>query len=343
MLTSPRLRPALAPLLTALALPAVAWAAAAEPVQLQVQALPACTTREELASRLTARTRRIELVAPGAAADAALVRIVVTPGPRGAAIGDLTIARPEGPPASRRLTAPSCEQLTDGLALLIALAFDPQSAAETASPDAPERRPPATSAPQPPPPPPGPPPVLAPVPPPVPAAGGLRVSAAVGAQLLVGPAPSPMAGATLEITVGWDRARVWSPAARLSGGVAGTGALRESGGVARFSLDSLTLDLCPFRLLPGPLEARACATGTVGRLGAAGSQTYEPATAARPFAATGAAAVLAWPVRPALQISARAGLAASWIRDSFAFAPSVFYRGAPLLLTAGLTAGLRFR
>jgi hypothetical protein len=152
-----------------------------------------------------------------------------------------------------------------------------------------------------------------------------------------------MLAVTIDLTVGWDRASVWSPAARLSAGLAWAGALHETGGVAAFSLDTLTLDVCPLRLRPWNLEVGACATGTLGRLGATGSQTYDPATAERPFAATGGAAVVTLPLGHALEIAARGSAGASWIRDAFAFAPSVFYRGAPLFLTASLTAGVRFR
>jgi hypothetical protein len=345
MLTSPRLCLALASVVAALAV-----AVPAPAVQLQVEAGPDCTTREELAARVAARTRRIDLVAPGSAPDASLVRVVITPGPR-AVVGELTISQPAGPraagsPAVRRLSAPSCEQLTDALALLIALAFDPDTTAEPAAPppNAPPTPPPAERVP--PPPRPVPPPVASAAPPPAPRpvpAGRLRVSAAAGAQVLFGPAPHVMPGPTLDLTVGWDRPSVWSLAVRLSAALAWSGTLSETGGMADFSLDTLALDACPLRLAPWKLEARACANGTVGRLVATGSQTYQGQSVERPFAAAGGAALLTLPLGHALEISARASAGASWIRDSFAFAPKVFYRAAPLFLAAGLTAGVRFR
>jgi hypothetical protein len=335
MLTSPRLCPALASLLAA-----VAVAAQAQTVRLQVEAPPDCTTREELMAQVAARTRRFDFAAPGDESAAPLVRVVVTPGPR-AVVGELTITQPEGSPAVRRLSAPSCEQLTDALALVIALVFDRETAVEPAAPS------PEAQRPKPPPPPPPAPlapasVAVAPAPEPAPI-GHLRVSAAAGGQVLLGPAPRAMPGVTVELTVSWDRTSVWSPAARLSASAAWSGALHETGGVATFSLDTLTLDACPLRLLRWRLEVRACATGTVGRLRAQGSETYQQASVERPFAATGGAAVLTLPLGHALEVSARASAGASWIRDSFAFAPKVFYRGAPLFVAAGLTAGVRFR
>jgi hypothetical protein len=347
MLTSLGLRPALATLLTALALPASAVAAQPPALQLQVDASPDCTTREELMSRVTARTSRITFAGPGEAVDRISVRVVVTTGTR-AVWGDLTITEPGSSPAVRRLSAPSCEQLTDAVALVIALAFDPGAAAtpsESAAPPPAIETPPEAARP-PPPAPPAPPPIAAPVAArgPEPARPGhLRLGAAAGAQVLFGPAPHPMPGVTVDVTLGWDRPSVWSPAARLSAGLAWSGALHETGGDAAFSLDTLTLDACPMRLSPGKLEVLACATGTLGRLGAAGSQTFDQASAVRPFAAAGGAAVVTLRVGQALEVAVRGSAGASWIRDAFAFAPNVFYRGAPLFLTAGLTGGVRFR
>ncbi len=335
MLTSHWLRPALATLLAVLSFsPPVAAA-----IQLQVDAPPECTTREELIARVAARNRQIELVAPGRAGPApATVRVVVTPGTRAVA-GELTITQPASAAAVRRLSAPSCEQLTDALALLIALAFDPAAPAEQDQAPPPQVAPPRPEAPPPPKE-----PAHAPAPLPAgPPPGRLRLSAAVGGQVLSGPAPRAMPGVIFEVTLGWDRASVWSPAARLSTGLDWSGALHEIGGDAAFSLASLTLDACPLRLLPWKVEARACATGTIGRLGASGSQTFDPAPAERPFAATGGAAVLTLSLGSTLELAARGSVAASWIRDSFAFAPKIFYRGAPLFLSAGLTAGVRFR
>ena len=330
MLTSPRLCPALASVVATLAV-----AVPAPAVQLQVEAGPDCTTREELTARVAARTRRIDLIAPGSAPDAPLVRVVIRPGPR-AVLGELTIRQPAGSPALRRLSAPSCEQLTDALALLIALAFDPETTGEPAAP------PPKAPPPPPPSPPPPAPVALPPAPRAVPV-GRLRVSAAAGGQVLFGPAPHAMPGPIVDLTVGWDRPSVWSPAVRLSAALAWSGTLSETGGMADFSLDTLALDACALRLVPWKLEARACATGTVGRLVATGSQTYQGESVERPFAAAGGAALLTLPLGRAVEISARASAGASWIRDSFAFAPKVFYRAAPLFLAAGLTAGVRFR
>ena len=133
MLTSRRVRTArVSSLLGALLLLSVTPAAAAPAelasasARLEVQALPDCTTREELAARVTARARRIHFDDEQAAGPT--VRAVIAHGPHGA-VGELVIVQPDGRTSSRRLSAGSCAEATDAIALIIALTLDPLSAA----------------------------------------------------------------------------------------------------------------------------------------------------------------------------------------------------------------------
>ncbi len=154
-----------------------------------------------------------------------------------------------------------------------------------------------------------------------------------------------MPGIRVGARVTRDRAgSVWSPALVLSVVHAWTGDLGEPGGTAAFTLDAANLDACPVRLAAaGRWEARACASLLVGRLEAAGSNTYAPASAARPFAAGGASLLVAAGLGPRLVLGARFEAAASWTRDAYAFSPTVFHRAAAVTLAAGLSLGLRFR
>lgn len=350
MLTSPQVRQATVTALLLLAAPFVAGAAqAADPppgraadgfgpvVRLEVEAPPDCTTREELAARIAARSRRIAF-----APDAAIaVRVTVAPGPGGRAVtGALTIARPGTPGAVRRITAASCEQASDGLALVIALALDP---------DAPATGVPAPDVAAPPPPPAA--TVAAPAPPArSPPATPVHTGwvAEAGAEAVFGPAPRPLAGVRAGARLTRDRGRsIWSPALVLSVVHAWTGDLDEPGGTAAFTLDAANLDACPLRLAAGAWEGRACGSLLVGRIEAAGSNTYAPASAARPFAAGGGSLLLAADLGRRLGapviLGAQLEAAASWIRDSHAFSPTVFHRAAAVTLAAGLWVGLRFR
>ncbi len=356
-------------------------AAAGEPAtanaQLVVHAIPDCTTREELAARVAARSRRIHFDddAPGPT-----LRAIIAPGPRGGAVGELQITEPNGRSSTRRISAPSCAEATDAIALIIALTLDPTSApsatpaphtAPSAAPPAPApaATPPAASAPAPArageapgssptaprpessraraPAPVVPPPaveandiVVAPPVPPV--AARSRFGGGVAGEVVSGPGPEPLPGFGVYLVAALDRDALWSPAAILRGTHAWANGLIESGGTAAFTLDAVTLDACLLRLAASAFEARACATGLYGRLAASGSETYSPTTASRPYAAAGGALALSAAIGRLLEISGRLGGGASLVRDSFAFSPTVFHRTAAVTFSASLGIGVRF-
>jgi len=153
MLTSRRVRTArVSSVLGALLLLSVTEADAAPAelasasARLEVQALPDCTTREEVAARVAARSRRIHF--DDEQATGPTVRAVIAHGPHGA-VGELVIVQPDGRTSSRRLSAASCVEATDAIALIIALTLDPLSAAAStgAAPSAAPGRPGATALP----------------------------------------------------------------------------------------------------------------------------------------------------------------------------------------------------
>ena len=399
MLTSRRVRTArvrsllnVLPLGALLLLPVIRAAAAPAELagtsaRLEVQALPDCTTREELAARVAARSRRIHFDDEGAVGTT--VRAVIARAPHGGAAGDLVIVHPDGKSSSRHLSAASCAEATDAIALVIALTLDPMSVsaaasaapaaagrpgATTSSPSAPPtgptpppprandptRTPPEAAAARPPAPAPSadnptrverePPPspsadrepsvVASPPAPPV--ATQSRFGGGATAQEIFGLAPGPLPGLGVYLIAALDREALWSPAIVLAGTHAWSSGLVETGGTAAFTLDAITLDACALRLHPAPLEARACGTALYGRLGASGSETYSPVSAARPFAAAGGALLLSLELGRFFELSGRFGASASLIRDSFAFTPAVFHRTAAVTIAAGLGLGVRF-
>jgi len=301
-------------------------------VRLELTAGPDCTTREELMARVQARSDRIQF-----ADDApTVIRASVAPVPGSRTVnGALTVEQPDVPATERRIRAPSCEQAADALALVIVLALDP---AAMTSP-APPKSPPA-------PPPPPRPPVVAvvapsPVPPPLAARTGGAVEAA--GWVVVGPSPRPMPGVSIGGLLARDRPGFWSPALALSLRRAWSSDLVEPGGIATFTLDSAILEACPARLARSAFEGRACATLEVGRLAAAGSDTYTPASRERAYAATGASLRLAVDLTRHLQLGGRLEAAAPWRRDAFEFSPTVFHRIAAVTVNAGVSLAVRFR
>jgi hypothetical protein len=334
--------------------------------RLEVRALPSCTTREELVARVTARSRRISFV--DTVDDIPTVRATIEAGAApGSVIGEMEMVRSDGRRASRRITARSCAEATDALALVIALTLDPTGVAATESSTgastargaptsvspaaaAPAAAAPATATAAPTerpraaedalaaPPAPA---VIRATEPPVPIVTRLRFGAGAAAQMVSGPAPAAMWGVAIDAGAYWDRNALWSPALVLSAMHTWSGNLQELGSVAAFTLDAVELDACPTRLTVSIAEARVCATASAGRLMAEGSDTFSPASASRLVATAGGAASIELDF-DRFEVSGGFGAAASLIRHSFQFAPMVFHRVAPVTLTASLGLGVRF-
>jgi hypothetical protein len=324
-------------LLLSAAAPAWAQSPAAH---LEVDAQPSCSTRDELVARVAARSTRIRFVDDAAGVPTLTARIEA--GFRGV-VAQLDVVEPDGRKFSRRLEAPSCAAATDALALVVAITLDPSAVAseaakppETSPSASTSARPPETTArdtqtePEP-----------ESVSPPAPARR--RLTVAVLAEAVSGPAPTLMAGVALEGEASFERASIWSPAAVLTLGHLWSGAATEADGTADFSLDLLTLDLCPVRIGVFALEARACAAGSLGRLTAQGSNTYSPMSAARPFASAGATARLVLPLGSRVAIRARFGAGAPLWRDAFEFIPNVFHRVASVTLMGDVGVGVQFQ
>jgi hypothetical protein len=308
---------------------------------LEVQAAVGCATRDELAARVAVRSPRIRFLEDDAAeARATALRASIAPGANGGVVGELVVLDPDGRRSSRRLSAPTCAEAIDALALIIVITLDPRyvaapaleleqgprpaGPAPRASPQQPadEVRPPAR-------------------------ASARQFEAGAAGMLISGPAPGLMTGlavrvfAALNRTAG-RRASIWSPAVRLTAAHAWRSGIDEPGGTAAFALDVLSLDVCPIRLPVAAVDLRACAAAMAGRLSAAGSDTYSPSSQERPFVSLGGSAILSVTLGPHLELSGGFGAGDAPIRDSFEFSPQVFHRVSALIWAADLGLGLRF-
>ena len=341
--------------------PAIAGTSAAGAVEppapvgvahLEVQAAPGCATRDELAARVAARSQRIRFADDGAAPTG--LRAEIAPGPNGTVIGQLGIVDPNGRRSSRRLSAPSCAEAIDALALIIVIALDPTYS----PPPGGEPGPGTTSAPeidrrfgdetatirQ------GGPPagssagdrVPSPIGSPPPQPTVRRFGIGTAAQLISGPAPRVLPGVAFRAFAAIDRVSLWSPALRLTAAHAERNGIEETGGIASFALDTLSLDVCLVRLGIEIVNLRGCAAGTAGRLTATGSFTYSPRSQARPFVGVGGSAIVTLALGPHFELSGTFGAADALIRDAFEFSQQVFHRVSAMTLTVDLGLGLRF-
>jgi hypothetical protein len=141
-----------------------------------------------------------------------------------------------------------------------------------------------------------------------------------------------------------DRDATWSPALILGVMRVWRSGFEEPGGTASFALDAASIDLCPFKFGASALEARMCGSALFGRLSVTGTETRNsPGTLARPFALAGAAALLTLRLNSTIELTSRAAVSSTLIRDSFEFAPRVFHTAAPVTVGASMGIGFRSR
>src|SRR5207344_1929636 len=160
------------------------------------------------------------------------------------------------------------------------------------SPRAPEPTPPVVAATV------APPPAVAPGPPPV-----YRWDVGAAFRIASGPAPALMPG--LALVAGWERdtASVLSWKVEL---IAAHHARDAStfDGTGRFTLDLVTLHLCPLRVGSSIVRGRLCASASAGRTFAEGTDILVVCTRSRPFVGVGGAASLAVSPHPRVEVTA---------------------------------------
>jgi hypothetical protein len=354
-------------LVAALALPiqVAALVGGAKPpetaARLSVRAPSGCTSRDDLINRVVVRSRihfdgddSAVSVEASFAADGA-----------GGVTASLSVLAPGGKSMVRSLKGSSCTEVADAVAVIIAVTLDPAangeqrdgqrsegtgSSAGGASPGSVPSASPARSEERTPPAPPTQPSLgraepLTPEPAPSrPRTVGARGRAGVhlAGQAVAGPAPAVMPGVAVYGMAALDRDSWWSPAVFLGVVHASRGGFVETGGTAAFVLDVVNLDGCPLRLRLSVMEARACASAMVGRFEASGSDTLGAASRARPFAALGAAAVVAVRLTAVLEMVLRVGGSATLLRDWYVFGPTEFHRARGLTTAASLGLGVRW-
>jgi hypothetical protein len=323
---------ALASIVSGITLEAIAHAAEPIPASVRVDAPSSCATRASFWAALARRTDRLRDAQAGE--DAAAIEVVIhADAASGTPTGELRIVRGEVT-SSRVLTAASCEDLTQGMSLVAALAFDPTARLDPSSSPAPSPSPlPATAIDEP----------VAPRPPlvtPPPVRFGAGLSG--GGSTLTNAVGTPALGVFLDAR--WERGL---------GTLVRVGFTRASSSVAAGSVEAdLTfyvgrLSICPVRL---PLDERATVSllpcfGVDG--GVLSPKAIRGITRAfdrdRAWLAPSAGAALeVLPVRP-LFLEGRAAAVFPLIRDELTVNPTVQLYTAPVVaLSVELSAGVRF-
>jgi len=356
-----------------------------------------CASRADVLALVARRSTRIRFVEGAPAGGGPALRVTLDATPAGAVAGALTVVWPDGTRADRRLTAPTCAETADAVALVIVLALDPAAAMREPAPSPPPARPSAqrpraapgpTPAPappspsqpspgetpasepspperervpvpppapdettsRPPPAPPASPPPPVPTPdvavdvaaaaPPVPSVFRFAVGGA--ARVIQGPTPSLLPGVALVAHWERDAASVLSWKIQVAAAHHQRAGWTTKDGTADFSLDVMTLDLCPLRLGRHAVAAHLCAGAALGRLTVTGTDTFSPRTQSRPFVSAGGAILLTVAPHPRVELTASVAPQVALIRDHFRFNPNVFYDVPALALSFGLGAALTF-
>jgi hypothetical protein len=170
---------------------------------------------------------------------------------------------------------------------------------------------------------------------------GLLVGGASGLGIM-GPTPRTLVGGSLFAVWGWDRDSLWSPAIAIAVGHSERNGLEQLGGTASFVLTAAQLEVCPVWIgMHRRLGARACALAVAGVLTAEGTQTLAPEVQRRAFALFGGSAALMYEPAWRVVLVASGGLGVPLQRYAYQFEPDVFYRAAPVAVTASLGIGLR--
>jgi hypothetical protein len=286
-----------------------------EPVSIEYHAPAGCPDAREFMWRVSARVPRTRAAAPGEKRREFLASIVSAP--QGAE-GRLVIREADGTESIRTLEAPSCAEVADALALVVALAIDPHASAEL--PPAPQPQPP-----QPP-----------PAPPPVPRAPW-RFEGGLAGFIATGFAPGGLLGAQISAGAQLDATEFWAPVMRAGFGYVAEQSFAVPGGRASFGWVGGQIELCPMGIHPGPaLSWLLCGRGEFGSLRASGSNTVHPRSSSRSWEAVGPGTLFRYVfVRP-LALEASASVLFPWTRDRFLIGSAVVHEVPVAVGRAGL-------
>jgi hypothetical protein len=304
------------------------------------RASEACPTADAFLARLRERGVEGRIAGVGDRVDF----VVTLGGSAEGHAGRLERQTDAGTVAVRELSAPTCAEVAEGIALGLALAFDPRSATSSTPAPAPAvgEPPPAAVVP---------PPVPAPSvgrdrppqPAPAPASASHAWAAGAHASVVTGVAPGALIGGALFVERAWRRPGVVSPSLRLGVGGLLSSSEVPAGDVA-VRVGALRLEGCPLELSLGPAALRPCASAEAGVLSAEGSGPKGLAET-RFWGAGAAHARFSWAPVPALAVEAQLGVVVPFSRYSLERAdpPEVLHRADIVAVAAGIGAAYRWQ
>lgn len=332
-----------------------------EPIRIVYDAEPGCPSSSDLEAEVRARTSRARLAGPDERARGFAIRIVQA---RDGFRGRLDVREPDGALSTREVSGESCAEVASALALVVALAVDPQAtlvlrarpAVASASPAAPpadaldagatapvdasatdtaaepEAAPDAAAAA----PPPKPSAIVRPASKRSPSEPDLYagrpvrtfVGLAYGARTGLGASLTGAPGMLLE--AGLPPRGLLAPALRLSLEHAlGASVATPSRSLAHFELTTARLDACMVRLPLGPVDLAPCAALGMGALHAVGRVGRVEVPRTRPWADAAFTARARMVVLGRLSFEVDGGMSVPFVRDTFVFDPATTVHETP--------------
>ncbi len=345
-----------------------------EPIRTEVRAVATCSNGVPFFARVRARTANVRPADPGE--EARVFRVAVTV--EGARyVGRLTIEERGHVSRPREVSAKGCDDVLSALALVAALAIDPNAVTTPVASASASTPPPAPSTTAPPPavqasPPPAaaamPAPSATDAPPPRAAATPAATPPAATPPATAGPGARESTPAPLSLRPAAALHR-WALAAAVDVVVAGTTPLPRAGlhlrhawqsgaslgvalslasgnrtidvGSAHLLWATATVEACPFRwAVARSLFVSPCLAGEGGALLVGGGANVPSATTpARPWFSVGALARVDVPLGERFFLEARGGVALPLVRDTFYFLPATDVYEAPAVVGWGGIAG----
>jgi hypothetical protein len=279
--------------------------AQATPIALEYRASPQCPTEAVFLGELRARTANF--VRAEGSPSARRLRIAVDASQE-APVGRLDMAEPSGEKTTREVIGRTCRQVVAALALVTALALDP-NASTAQRPDLAE------------------PPPLPPASATLPVASFAsdrrwRMTAAVHAGMTGAVPPGVTFAVPVFVELGMQPAapRGWTPSARIGFERSLGASVAVAQGSAEFVWTVGRLDLCAALGLSRRVAVGPCVGVDVGALAGAGAGAIANRNqASRPWVALGALARVRWEFLPPLFLEIEAGAIFPMVRDVFVF------------------------
>ena len=216
-------------------------------------------------------------------------------------VGRLTLRGATGDDAAQSFVGDTCQEVVGALALVTALAVDPNALSTPPAPPAPASSQEAPT-----------PVIAAPPKGPVVLPPWTRtLSVGGGASVTTAAAPAPLVGGSVFVEVGLERRSVWRPRCGSASSERWESRSVSPTALGRFDLTLATLYPCPLRVALDRVAFLACARLAVGALHGQGVQVAHPQGITRPWVDAGVTAGFRWaPISPAFLHLRRAGLSA---------------------------------